>query len=127
MSKTKGFLKQIHPVLPVKSVVESLEFYIQNLGFKLAFTDTTSKKGYAGVLRDDIEIHLQWHDEIEWVKGLDKPMLRIYTQDIENLYNEYRTKGVFHKNTGLKETPWGTKEFAFFDISGNGLTFYRDL
>ena len=121
------YLKQIYPVLPVINVVKAVEFYVQKLGFKLAFTDTTSAKGYAGVRRDGIEIHLQWHDEIEWVKGLDRPMLRIYTEGIEDLYNEYKTKGVFHKNTSLKETPWRTKEFAFFDNSGNGLTFYIDI
>ncbi|MFP4846572.1 glyoxalase superfamily protein [Winogradskyella sp. PE311] len=121
------FLKHIHPVLPVKNVTKAAEFYVVNLGFKLAFTDTSSAKGYAGVRRDGVEIHLQWHDEIEWVKGLDRPMLRIYTEGINDLYKEYVTKNVFHKNTTLKETPWGTKEFAFFDIYGNGLTFYTDI
>lgn len=128
MNTSKGaYLKQIHPVLPVKDVSKSIEFYIDKLGFKLAFTDTTSAKGYAGVRRDGIEIHLQWHDEIEWVEGMDRPMLRIYVEGIEALYTEYKTKDVFHKNTSLKETPWGTKEFAFFDNYGNGLTFYLDI
>jgi uncharacterized glyoxalase superfamily protein PhnB len=122
-----GYLKHIHPVLPVKDVSKAVEYYIENLGFKLAFTDTTSDKGYAGVSRDNIEIHLQWHDEKEWVIGLDRPMLRIYTENVTKLYEEYKPKGVFHDRTSLKETMWGTKEFAFYDIYGNGLTFYRDL
>ena len=122
-----GYLKQIHPVLPVKDVNKAVEFYVDKLGFKLAFTDTTSAQGYAGVSRDAIEIHLQWHDEKEWIDGMDRPMLRIYVDNIEALFEEYKTKAVFHARTSLKETPWGTREFAFYDICGNGLTFYRDL
>ncbi|WP_179008465.1 bleomycin resistance protein [Winogradskyella forsetii] len=122
---TKGYLKEIYPVLPVKDVTEAVEFYVKKLGFKLAFTDTTDAHGYAGVSRDGVEIHLQWHDSVEWVKGVDRPMLRIYVENIEALYLEYKTQDVFHDNTSLKETPWGAMEFAFYDLYGNGLTFSR--
>jgi catechol 2,3-dioxygenase-like lactoylglutathione lyase family enzyme len=122
-----GVLKQIHPVLLVKNVVAVVKYYVEKLGFKLAFTDTTDAHGYAGVKRDDIEIHLQWRDEKEWIIGLDRPMLRIYVDNIGELFDEYKSKKVFHNNTSLKKTPWGTEEFAFYDLYGNGLTFYRDL
>ncbi|WP_299525476.1 glyoxalase superfamily protein [Winogradskyella sp.] len=122
-----GFLKQIHPVLPVKNVPKAVEFYVNKLGFELAFTDTTSDNGYAGVSRDAIEIHLQWHDEKEWAVGLGRPMLRIYVEHILPLFEEYKTKGVFHDQTSLRKTAWGTEEFAFYDLYGNGLTFYRDI
>jgi len=122
-----GFLKQIHPILPVKNVPKAVEYYVGKLGFKLAFQDTTSDNGYAGVSRDAIEIHLQWHDAKEWIEGLDRPMLRIYVEHISHLYEEYKTKDVFHKHTSLIKTMWGTEEFAFYDLYGNGLTFYRDL
>ena len=122
-----GFLKQIHPVLPVKNVFNAVTYYIDKLGFGLAFTDTSDAHGYAGVKRDGIEIHLQWHDAKEWINSLDRPMLRIYVDNIEDLYYEYGTKTIFHEHTSLKQTPWGTKEFAFYDLYGNGLTFYRDI
>ena len=122
-----GVLKAIHPVLPVKHVNNAISFYCDRLGFKIAFRDPTDPNGYAGVMRDSIEIHLQWHDEKEWVDGLDRPMLRVYVDNIEELFKEYSTKDVFHERTNLKEMPWGTKEFAFYDLYGNGLTFYRDL
>ena len=116
MSDSKGFLKQIHPILPVKDVSKALDYYVNKLGFKLVCTDTTSAQGYAGVRRDAIEIHLQWHDKNEWLVGIDRPMLRIYVDHIEVLYEDYKTQDIFHKNTSLKETPWGTKEFAFYDL-----------
>jgi len=122
----KGYLKEIHPVLPVKNVTEALEFYIKKLGFELAFADDDKKPFYAGVKRDNIEIHLQWHDEKEW-GAIDRPSLRFVTQHIEALYDEYKTKNIFHKNTSLKKTDWGTREFAFYDLYQNGLTFYQDI
>ena len=124
---SKGFLKQIHPVLPVKNVTEAILYYTQKLGFILSFKDDGDDPKYGGVSRDTVELHLQWHDSKEWEIGVDRPLLRIYVDDIEALYNDYKTKGVFHENTSLKETAWGTKEFAFYDLFGNGLVFYRDL
>ncbi len=123
----KGYLHQVHPVLPVKDVVEALAFYVNRLGFKIGFADDSKNPTYAGVLRDGIEIHLQWHDAIEWDVEVDRPMLRIVTQNIEALYEEFATKGVFHAHTQIRETAWGTKEFAFYDPFKNGLTFYRDI
>lgn len=124
--KNKAYLHQVHPVLPVKDVLEALDFYVNRLGFKIGFADDPKKPMYAGVLRDGIEIHLQWHDAKEWEVEVDRPMLRIVTQNIEELYEEYATKEVFHGQTHLQETAWGTKEFAFYDPYKNGLTFYRD-
>ncbi len=122
-----GYLKQIHPVLPVKDVTKACTYYVEKLSFKLAFTDTTSAQGYAGIKRDAIEIHLQWHHENEWITGLDRPMLRIFVDRIEALFDEYKTQNIFHNNTSLKTTPWGTKEFAFYDLYGNGLAFYKNI
>lgn len=124
--ETKGYLHQIHPVLPVKEVVEALAFYVNRLGFKIGFADDAKNPTYAGVLRDGIEIHLQRHDAKEWEVEVDRPTLRIVSQNIEALYNEYAEKDVFHAHTLLRETAWGTREFAFYDPFKNGLTFYRN-
>ncbi len=123
----KGILHQIHPVLPVKDVVEALKFYVNKLGFKIAFADDSKEPYYAGVIRDGIEIHLQWYPAKEWEQASDRAMLRIVSQNIEALFAEFEEQGVFHKNTSLSETAWGTREFAFYDPYRNGLTFYRDL
>jgi hypothetical protein len=76
--------------------------------------------------RDGVEIHLQWHDPAEWSADVDRPMLRIVVSDPDALYAEYRDQDVFHEGTNLRDTAWGTREFAFYDNYGNGLTFYRD-
>ena len=123
----KGFLKQIHPVLPVKNVNEAIDYYTHKLGFQLSFKDEGDDPKYGGVQRDGIEIHLQWHDPKEWDFKIDRPLLRIYVNHIENLFNDFKTKGVFHNNTALKDTDWNTREFGFYDLFGNGLIFYHDL
>ncbi|MEP2239341.1 MAG: hypothetical protein ABJI22_13330 [Maribacter sp.] len=62
-----------------------------------------------------------------WDADIDRPMLRIVSQNIESLYNEFYRVDVFHAHTLLRETAWGTREFAFYDPFKNGLTFYRDV
>ena len=97
------------------------------MNFKFEFADNNRNPFYAGIKRDAIEIHLQWHYPNEWEASINRPMLRFVTQHIESLYDEYKTKAVFHKNNSLKETTWGTREFAFYDLNKNGLTYYQDL
>ena len=103
-----------------------MEFYVERLGFRLLFADSESDPRYAGVGRDDVEIHLQWHDAAEW-EAVERPMLRFVVPDVDALHDEYAGKGVFHEGTALRDTAWGTREFAFYDPYRNGLTFYRDL
>lgn len=123
----KAYLKHIHPVLPVKNVTEAINYCTQKLNFKLHFKDQGEDPKYGGVGRDGIEIHLQWHDEVEWENGFDRPLLRIYVDNVDALFDEYKTKNVFHKNTQLRDTAWGTREFGIYDLYSNGLIFYRDL
>jgi len=122
----KGYLHQIHPVLPVTDVVQALDFYVNRLGFKIGFADDAKNPTYAGVIRNDIEIHLQMHDAVEWEMKVDRPMLRIVAENIDALYEEFSEKDVFNPYTLLRKTAWGTREFAFYDPFKNGLTFYSE-
>lgn len=119
-------LIEIQPVLPSKNVSKAIEYYMNRLGFRLVFQDRDPDPMYAGVGRDAIELHLQWHDPKEW-QAVERPQLRIVVQDVVGLFEEYRGQGVFHAGTALRKTAWGTEEFAFYDPDGNGLVFYRDL
>ena len=122
---TRARFQSVQPVLPSQDVATSIAFYVDKLGFALAFQDSPENPNYAGVRRDGVELHFQWHDASEW-KAVERPMLRIVVPEIEALFEEYRDKGVFHKATELRATGWGTREFAFFDPYMNGLTFYAD-
>ena len=54
-------------------------------------------------------------------------MLRLVVDDPDALFPEYKDNGVIHDETRLGDTEWGTREFAFWDLNHNGLTFMRDL
>jgi catechol 2,3-dioxygenase-like lactoylglutathione lyase family enzyme len=122
---TKPVLKELHPVLPVRNVTDAIGYYSNKLGFELRFKDAGDDPGYAGVRRDSVELHLQWHGESSF-DMVEKLSLRMVVGNIEALFEEYKTKDVFHANTDLRKTPWGTIEFAFYDPDMNGLTFYCD-
>ena len=119
-------LVQVQPVLPSQDVTRSIAFYVDKLGFSVAFQDSPSHPRYAGIRRDQVAIHLQWHAPDEWDR-VERPMLRFVVNATEKLFKEYERSGVFHAETKLRDTPWGTREFAFFDPDMNGLTFYEDL
>ena len=99
----KAILHQIHPVLPVQNVVVALFYYTSKLGFEIAFADDAENPTYAGVKRDGIEIHLQWHDAKEWESSFNTPMLRIVTEHIDDLFEEYKGKDVFHESTAVEK------------------------
>jgi catechol 2,3-dioxygenase-like lactoylglutathione lyase family enzyme len=120
-------LEDIHPVLPSKDVTASIEFYVDRLGFTLLGQDSPSSPRYAVLRRDRATLHIQWHDPAEWEAAADRPMLRFVVPAVEDLFDEYKAKGVFHDRTALRDTPWGTREFAFYDLYQNGLTFFRNV
>ena len=53
--------------------------------------------------------------------------LRFLVENPDALFNEYRQRGVECNPNGVRDTPWGTREFALYDLDRNALTFYRDL
>jgi catechol 2,3-dioxygenase-like lactoylglutathione lyase family enzyme len=115
--------QEIHPILGTRDIERALDFYTNRLGFQLAFRDGSTPTNYAGIKRDRVELHMQFQFEHE----MGTIRLRFYVEDPDALFEEYRTKDVFHDRTQLANTPWGTREFAFYDLDGNGLTFYRHL
>ena len=105
----------------------SIRFYVERLGFTLAFQDVPGGPKYAGVRRDGVELHLQWHDAAEWEYPNDRPTYRFVVDDVDRLFAEFRERGILADITEVRDTPWGTREFHVRDPDRNGLQFYRDL
>jgi catechol 2,3-dioxygenase-like lactoylglutathione lyase family enzyme len=103
--------KEVHPVLPCRDVTSAIEFYVQKLGFSLSFQDASDPK-HAGVRRDSVELHVQWHDKKEWML-IERSMLKFVVADVNALYDGLPSKMVFLDKTTVRDTPWGTREFAF--------------
>jgi catechol 2,3-dioxygenase-like lactoylglutathione lyase family enzyme len=118
-------LEAVQPVLMVRDVTASIRFY-ELLGFELAFKDSPSDPKYAGVRRDCVELHLQWHHEQDFSAG-DRPTYRFVVLEIDELAEEFSGRSADLHRTEVRNTPWGTREFHVRDPDRNGLHFYRDL
>lgn len=113
----------VQPIVGTRDLERAIRFYVERLGFTLAFRDSPPPSNYVGFRRDRAELHMQFQYEHE----MSTLRLRIVVDDPDALYEEYREKGVFHEGTQPRDTPWGTREFAIYDPDRNSLTFYRPL
>jgi len=122
-------LEDVQPVLMSRDVAASLRFYA-TLGFTTRFTDRDPDPRYAAVVRDAVELHLQWQDAAHWSFPIDRTTYRIRVADVDALYAELRARGAIDTSADSPwrvpaDTPWGTREFHLRDPDGNGLQFYR--
>ncbi len=114
---------QVQPILGTRDLAQAVRFYVDRLGFTVAFGDPSIPVNYVGLRRDDAELHLQFQFEHE----MQTTRLRLVVDDPDALYEEYKDQDVFYEATRLADTPWGTREFALYDLDRNTLTFYRHL
>lgn len=115
--------KETHPIIGTRDIKRAIDFYTQQLGFNLAFKDHADPPNYVGFRRDAVELHMQFQFEHE----MSTIRLRFLIKDPDALLSEYRQLGVECSPSGVRDTPWGTREFAIYDLDRNALTFYRDL
>ena len=115
--------KETHPIIGTRDIQRAIEFYIQKLGFNLAFRDNADSPNYVGFRRDAVELHMQFQFEHE----MGTIRLRFLVEDPDALFNEYRQRGVQCVPNSVHDTPWRAREFALNDLDRNALTFYRDL
>lgn len=115
--------KQTQPILGTRDIKRAIEFYTQRLGFQLAFGDKTDPPNYVGFRRDAVEIHMQFQFEHE----MSTTRLRFFVDDPDALFHEYQQRGIECSANGVRATPWGTREFALYDLDRNSLTVYRHL
>jgi catechol 2,3-dioxygenase-like lactoylglutathione lyase family enzyme len=116
--------KATHPILGTRDILRAMEFYTRQLGFTLAFRDSPADPpNYVGYRRDAVELHMQFQYEHE----MGTIRLRFLVEDPDALFSDFRARGVDCSPSGIRDTPWGTREFALYDLDRNALTFYRDL
>lgn len=127
----KAHLQSIHPVLAASDVMVSVQFY-RDLGFILSFQDTPEEPKYAGVVRDNVELHIQWADPEQWAYPTDRPAYRFVVSDVDAIYREFVDSGRINAGTSQgspwaapADTPWGTREFHVRDPGQNSLQFYH--
>jgi catechol 2,3-dioxygenase-like lactoylglutathione lyase family enzyme len=126
-------LQNVHPVLMARDVAVSVQFY-SALGFALSFVDQPGDSKYAGVVRDGVELHIQWAGSEQWAYPTDRPAYRFIVSDVDALYREFAESGCINPDTIQgspwavpANTPWGTREFHIRDPGQNSLQFYQPL
>jgi catechol 2,3-dioxygenase-like lactoylglutathione lyase family enzyme len=126
-------LQAIHPVLGARDVDELVHFY-KSLGFSVVFQDAPTHPKYVAVMRDGVQLHIQWADKEQWAYPVDRPAFRFLVADVDEIYEEFKKSGAVREETSQgspwaspKDTPWGTREFHIRDPSQHSLQFYRLL
>ena len=114
-------LKAVHPIIGTRDIERAISFYTQQLGFHLEFSDGGKPPNYVGFRRDAVEVHMQFQFEHE----MSRIRLRILVDDPDSLFHEFEQRDVECSAGGIRDTSWGTREFALYDLDGNSLTFYR--
>lgn len=111
-------------------VAASVGFF-STLGFVPRFQDDADAPRYAAVVRDSVELHLQWHEDAGSGVAGDRPVYRILVDDVDAVYEEFTARGVAlaaaHATPWFRpaDTAWGTREFHLRDPDRNGLQFYQ--
>ena len=77
--------KQTQPILGTRDIQRAIDFYIRQLGFRLAFGDQADPPNYVGFRRDAVELHMQFQFEHE----MGTIRLRFVVEDPDALFDEY--------------------------------------
>ena len=99
---------------------ESVEYYQQQLGFRL--TQELSAGDYAILERDEVAIHLFQGDSAN-----HSPVaVHIFTEQLEELQRELRQRGARFSQEIVRK-PWGNRDFRVKDPAGNEIKFTEPL
>lgn len=107
-----GYVQCQIPILPVKNVNETLDFFRDMLGFDVAWIVDGD---YAAVQCGDIVIHLVHMDKQEQIAPY---MSYLLVENADEIYSFYKSQGV-EIIQQIESKPWGVREFTFRDINGH--------
>jgi catechol 2,3-dioxygenase-like lactoylglutathione lyase family enzyme len=114
------------PQLFVSDIAASCRFYVEKLGFEIAFT-SGEPPFYAQVFRDGARLNLRRVEGPVFDSGLraregDVLAATLTLDDAKPLFLAYQNAGVaFHQT--LRSEPWGARTFIVADPDGNLICF----
>ena len=114
---------QIEPVLPSLDIKRDIAWYQKHTGFEPIFGDAM----YAGLQREHLCIHLQWHADTEDDPLLGGSVIKLFVDDIHPIFKEFMERGTVSKNKLRMNTPWKTHEFGFYDLNRNAIFIVQDI
>jgi catechol 2,3-dioxygenase-like lactoylglutathione lyase family enzyme len=120
-------LKAAIPVLFVRDVTASAEFYRDKLGFTIEFVHG-APPFYGAVSRGAALLHLKFVDDLVFGPGRveeeDLIMAFVPIDNIKALHAEYRATGVPFSQEPTKQA-WGGTDFHVKDPDGNRIAFVQ--
>jgi hypothetical protein len=102
------------PVLNVKNVPASIDYYVNKLAFELEW-QYGDPPGFACVVRDKVRIFL-----CEGAQGAPGMWMVIDVQDVDALYDDYKRRGAIIRQPPTN-FPWGMREMNVQDLDGHRL------
>ena len=104
----------VTPILNVSNMQNSLAYYVEKLGFKIAW-QWGDPVGFACVARDGVELFM-----CEGAQGAGAVWLSVFVDDVDSLHNDYLQRGVniIQPPTNF---PWGVREMNIEDPDGHRL------
>lgn len=80
---------------------------------------------YAGIRRDQWELHLQFHYGTK-DDPIHPSVTKIFVNDIEIYLEEFVRRETVNYEKLRRNTPWKTHEFGFYDLNGNAFFIVED-
>jgi uncharacterized glyoxalase superfamily protein PhnB len=125
VSEERLALKTVAPILFVKDVTASANFFHQKLGFQIDFLHGLPPF-YGAVSRDGVNLHLRFvHQPLFAQMAAQEKSLIVASIEVSNahsLFEEFRTRDVEFSQTLTKQA-WGGTDFHVRDPDGNAISF----
>jgi hypothetical protein len=113
----KFFYKTI-PLLPVRDIRETIDYYKNQLGFidEWFWGDPPTD---AGCHRDSLSLLFNYNPELaQRISGFQ---LVMFVDDVDGLYQDFSNNHNILVTSHLKDKPWGIREFTIREINGYSL------
>ncbi|WP_297761166.1 glyoxalase/bleomycin resistance/extradiol dioxygenase family protein [uncultured Muriicola sp.] len=113
----------IVPVLPSLDIERDIKWYEKYTGFTYCFGD----KCYAGLQRENLEFHLQFHLGTAEDPISGGSVMKLFVSDIYPYVEEFVNRGTISSDKLRENTSWGTHEFGFYDLNKNAIFIVQDV
>ena len=114
---------EITPVMPSADIRRDIRWYQEKMGFTLLSSDEM----YAVLKRENLFIHLQWHADTANDPLLGGSVIKIFVENIQEIFREMVHRGTVTRDKLRMSTPWSTNEFGFYDLNRNAIFFVEDI
>jgi hypothetical protein len=107
------------PILNVKSVPASIDYYVEKLGFAKEW-DWGTPPTFGCVRRDEVRIFL-----CQGAQGGSGTWISVFLHDVDALHEDYKRRGAIIRQAPTN-FPWGLREMNVEDLDGHRLRMGSD-